>query len=228
MAAEHFAGLDLGQNHDFTALAMLEYLELKGEWDAARFAWRKKTALRLRYLERMPLGTPYPDVVEEVAEAMHAPALAGRRYLMVDATGVGRPVVDMFRRADLAGRMWPVQITAGNRETLSDGYYGVPKRDLIVGLQVLLQAGRLQIASRIRGAEALVREMAEMRVRLTPGGHEKYGVWREGEHDDLVLAVALACWGVGKIHRNVLSGDAGYWTAAEDVRLWPGMNQQRW
>ena len=31
------------------------------------FAWRKKAALRLRYLERVPLGTPYPDIVERVS-----------------------------------------------------------------------------------------------------------------------------------------------------------------
>jgi hypothetical protein len=24
-------------------------------------------------------------------------------------------------------------------------------------------------------------------------------VWREGEHDDMVLAVALACWGMKKV-----------------------------
>jgi hypothetical protein len=34
-----------------------------------------------------------------------------------------------------------------------------------------------------------------MRVKITASGNEQYGAWREGEHDDLVLAVALACWG---------------------------------
>ncbi len=43
--------------------------------------------------------------------------------------------------------------------------------------------------------ERLVEEMAGMRVRVTASGREQYGTWRAGEHDDLVLAVALACWG---------------------------------
>jgi hypothetical protein len=33
-----------------------------------------------------------------------------------------------------------------------------------------------------------------MRVRTGGEGREKIGAWREGEHDDLALAVGLACW----------------------------------
>ena len=74
----------------------------------------------------------------------------------------------------------------------------MPKRDLIVGLQVLLQNGELQIAAGLEHGAALVKEMAEMRVKVTAEGNEQFGAWREGEHDDLVFAVALACWGVRK------------------------------
>jgi hypothetical protein len=40
----------------------------------------------------------------------------------------------------------------------------------------------------------LVREMANFRVKITAAANETFGVWREGQHDDLVLGVALACW----------------------------------
>ena len=33
-----------------------------------------------------------------------------------------------------------------------------------------------------------------MRVKVSAGGDEKFGAWRSGDHDDLVLATALACW----------------------------------
>ena len=33
-----------------------------------------------------------------------------------------------------------------------------------------------------------------MRVKVSASGHESFAAWREGTHDDLVLAVALACW----------------------------------
>ena len=43
--------------------------------------------------------------------------------------------------------MMPAIITGGAAESLDGGYYRVPKRDLITGLQVLLQRGGLQIAA---------------------------------------------------------------------------------
>ncbi len=194
MMNEYFAGLDLGQSRDFTAIAIVERAETRGEWDAAAYGYRKETALRLRYLERVPLGTAYPDVVERVRKVMRSPALAGRRVLAADATGVGRPVVDLLREADPGCPVWPVLITGGEAEGSGQGYFRVPKRDLILGLQVLIQGGQLQIAGGLRYGPALVREMAEMKVRVSGAGREQFGVWREGEHDDLVLGVALACW----------------------------------
>lgn len=207
----YFVGLDLGQSMDFTAIAVLERVELTGEWDAVMYAFRKTTALRLRYLERVALGTPYPEVVERVRQVVRAPELEGQCQLFVDATGVGRPVTDMLQRAGLGCRMWPVLITSGQSEKSDGGYYMTPKRDLIIGLQVLLQRGGLQIAAGLKEGETLVREMAEMRVKITPNRNEQYGTWREGEHDDLVLAVALACWGAGKVYPRQPAGDEAYW-----------------
>jgi hypothetical protein len=55
---------------------------------------------------------------------------------------------------------------------------GAPKRDLISGLQLALEKGELRIARRMKEVGSLVRELMEVR----------------GEHDDLVIALALACW----------------------------------
>ena len=68
VSRQYFIGLDLGQSQDFTALAILERAVMTGEWDAAAFAYRKMAAFHLRYLERIPLGTPYPDVVARVGQ----------------------------------------------------------------------------------------------------------------------------------------------------------------
>jgi len=86
--------VDLRQSRDFTALAVLERAEMTGEFDPAVFAWRKEVALRLRYLERAPLGTPYPEIVERVRRATRAPELEGRCHV----------AVDMLRNAELGGR----------------------------------------------------------------------------------------------------------------------------
>jgi hypothetical protein len=82
-------------------------------------------------------------------------------------------------------------------------------------MQVLLQSGGLQIASGIPHGATLVAEMAEMRVKVTTAGNLQFGAWREGAHDDLVLAVALACWGARKMYPHGPYGDAAYWKRTE-------------
>jgi hypothetical protein len=67
---------------------------------------------------------------------------------------------------------------------------------LIVGLQVLLQRGGLRIAAELRDAPTLLTELMAMQVKVSTAGNEQFAAWREGAHDDLVLAVALACWAV--------------------------------
>lgn len=52
----------------------------------------------------------------------------------------------------------------------------------------------LSIAQDQEHAPTLARELTEMRVKISASGHDSYGVWREGEHDDLVLAFTLALW----------------------------------
>jgi hypothetical protein len=74
----------------------------------------------------------------------------------------------------------------------------VPKQDLVAGLQVLLEEKQLRVAGAIPEAETFLRELREMRVKVGASGHEQFGAWREGTHDDLVLAVALAYWWLGK------------------------------
>jgi hypothetical protein len=66
-----------------------------------------------------------------------------------------------------------------------------------------MQQGGLQIAEGMKEGATLVKEMAEMRVKVSGSGNEQFGAWRDGEHDDLVLAVSLACWAVRKVTPRV-------------------------
>ena len=207
-----FTGLDLGQANDYSTLAVVERVEMKGEWDAVAFAWKKHAQLRLRYLERIPLGTPYPEVVARTARVTGSGEIAGDCQLLVDATGVGRPVVDLLRGARLQCPLVPAIITGGTSESYAKGFRHVPKNNLITGLQIALQRGDLQIAGGMAYGAALVAEMAEMRVRISGQGNEQFAAWREGTHDDLVFAVALACWGARKAYPSDVAGGQQYWT----------------
>jgi hypothetical protein len=137
-------------------------------------------------------------VVQEVLKLLRAPALAGS-LLVVDQTGVGRPVVELLSdklRNQVNCSLMPVTITGGHTVRISDpSSVHVPKKELISSLQVLLQTRRLQIAQSLRDAPVLVRELENYRIKITQARNEIFEPWREGQHDDLVLAVALAAWG---------------------------------
>ncbi len=181
---QFYLGLDLGQAADYTALAILE--KTPGEQpDAARYD--------CRHLERLKLGTSYPAVAERVGAMLATPELRGRTALVVDATGVGRPVVDMLRR--LALKPVPITITGGDKASHDAGGWRVPKRDLVSVVQVLLQTERLRFAAALPTVPTLVQELLAFRVKISADtAHDSYGAWREGAHDDLVLAVAVAAW----------------------------------
>jgi hypothetical protein len=183
----NFVGLDLGQKRDFSAVAVVE----REERMAAGWSPRPSGVLTVRHLERMPLGTSYMRVMERVKAIMQNPQMAGQSRLVVDATGLGAPVVDMLQGAGLGSRMTAVTITAGEEARGSDERWSVPKRDLLSGVEVLLERGELVISRQLRDAETLVRELEGMRLAGTGRGK----LLEEGsEHDDLVLALTLACW----------------------------------
>lgn len=139
--------------------------------------------------------------------SLRAPQLRGEAALAVDATGVGAAVVDMLRRAGLT--FDAVTITGGDSEAQSGWHeWRVPKRDLVGGLQVLLQSG-LKIARSLKHSETLKAELLNFRVKINVvTAHDSYEAWREGDHDDLVLAAALAAWRAGRKEFTVLIGRA--------------------
>ena len=192
-------GLDLGQSADPTALAVLEKEPVLDDAGEPTRDGRNHplAAYNVVHLERYPLGLSYPDMVERVAELLRRPAMQarGRPQLAIDATGVGRAVVDMFKEAYRRGefgnyRPRPVTITAGEQPR---GLH-VPKRDLVATVQSLLQTGSLKIAETLELADVLTSELLAFRAKISRTGHDTYEAWRESDHDDLVLALALACW----------------------------------
>jgi hypothetical protein len=185
-----YLGIDIGKSQDHTAIAIVERADPHLAWLDPEF-----DRLTLRYAERVPLGTPYPQVVEHVRHIVTHEQLRGQCAIAVDATGVGAPVVDMLRAAGLACEIAAVTITGGERTASSSGnIWSVPKMDLLAGVQVLLQKHELKIAPDLPEAAALVRELTDVKMSAAPRGSVRMGADGFGEHDDLVIALALACW----------------------------------
>jgi len=187
-------GLDLGQSQDFSAMAILETPAVD----------LNTCELRFRFLKRWPLRTPYPAIVDDTVKIVNDLHHRTETYplLAVDATGCGAPVVDLFKRERISANLRPVLITGGAEENYDNGTHRVPKRNLVSLIQVPLQQGRLKIASELPDAAVLVRELENFQAKISDAGSDSYGAWREGTHDDLVLAVALAIWGAANYNEG--------------------------
>jgi hypothetical protein len=208
-------GVDLGQQRDFTAITVVERgyvprgkLYNADYWYKGREIYAAREPVKLEYhvrhLERPALGTSYVDVVERVIELLKS--LGDEELVLaVDMTGVGRPVADMLKarlnewleqdRDVYLNTAW-ITITGGDSVTKAEGGgIRVPKRDLASAPLVLMQNKQLKIAEGLQLSDTLKRELLNFKVKINIAtGHDSYEAWREGDHDDLVLAVAMACW----------------------------------
>jgi hypothetical protein len=186
---EFFLGLDLGQSSDYTALAILEQTFVPRP-DSPQ---EKEGHYGARFLKRWQLGTSYADIIEDLRGIIDRLPL-DMPDLVPDQTGVGQVVIQMLRQANLGAHLRPVLITAGHQVLRGDDdAMHVPKKELASTLQVLLQQRRLKIAP-LPERDLLQKELLAFRVKVTVAGHETFEAWRERDHDDLVLAVALAAW----------------------------------
>jgi hypothetical protein len=185
-APTYVSGLDLGQPHEFTALAIVERTVEESTQPALRH-------YAVRHLHRFLLGISYSDIGAHVAKLFVEHPLPQSR-LMVDQTMVGRPIVEELRRAKIQAKMSALAITAGLHSGLgARGVLLVPKQELVSTMQVLLQSRRLTVASSLAEAALLVEELANFKLKKPPS-RDDIADWREAPHDDLVFAVAIAVW----------------------------------
>jgi hypothetical protein len=57
-----------------------------------------------------------------------------------------------------------------------------------------IQGQRIKVAPSLPEAQLLVRELVNFKAKVSAGSELAVEAWREGEHDDLVLACAVAAW----------------------------------
>ena len=200
-------GLDLGKKLDYTALVVAER---KGSAPAT---------YDVGTIERFPLGTPYPDIVKYVkallgkepfcdlvvSQDVEVGLLGGRSRavnqkkrkcttLVVDATGVGAPVIDLLRAEGVYPV--PVIIHGGEKVTSDNEGYSIPKWLLHSEMTVIVETGRLKVAKTLPLGKTLLEELlAWQPTQNAATGHLTFASdWREAPHDDMVFACALACW----------------------------------
>lgn len=181
-------GCDVGQRQDHSALVVTEE---ERRLDLPHYLARS--------IERLPLGTSYPHVVDRISEVMATlerraqPRLGPRLFrveLILDATGVGLPIADMLRERDLD----PKLVLFTGSDTVNQqpqGVVTVGKAWMVSRMQVLLQSGRLHLPRTVE-AGILAKELMDYRIDVSDRGHASFNA-KSGAHDDLVIALGLAC-----------------------------------
>src|SRR5262245_50015796 len=111
-----FVGVDPGQAVDPTAIAI------------TRIAAGNSQVHEVVWLERLPLRTTYPQIVAEVMRHVSGPLLrSATTEVVLDVTGVGRPVRDLFVERGLDPVC--ITITGGSMAAAETepGFWSVPK-----------------------------------------------------------------------------------------------------
>ena len=175
--SRYVVGCDIGQTVDPTAIAVVEHLT--GVNDSGS-DWERHTGLsgefqqpavqfNVRHLERLPLQTRYGDVVRYVANLLAKPPLCSTENkraadLVVDASGVGMGVCDMFSEAGM--RPIKIVITAGGEVATCTGLdkWNISKHALITQLDAMLSHDKrpLRFASALTEREAMKDELARL------------------------------------------------------------------
>jgi hypothetical protein len=193
-AGAFLVGLSVRQGAP-TGLAILE------RFKPASSPGRKNVATYVcRYLRRwLPPATTYPVLLAELAEMLSGPLTDSE--LIVEAGASIKPVVAMLRRHRLPVWIRPVEVKADAEDAYVGDAWRVGKGSLIETTRQVLQEGRLtfddQMPREVRATTPSVRTVYQALLTYpfdrAPAVNEAF-VAREGEYDDLVLAVALACW----------------------------------
>jgi hypothetical protein len=150
----------------------------------------------VRYAQRLPLNTPYGVVVSAVKQLIDQLLKQTYRvYLGVDATSVGRPVVELMKNVGLK----PVKITVTGGSTSSfdknTGFWHVSKVELVSGGQLALGRNQLKIGDEIAHKQILLDELAAYSVKPNINtGNMVYEAHRERDHDDLTFSLLVCLW----------------------------------
>lgn len=210
-------GVDVGQIRDNSAVAVAEVTQVH----TGKFRYDKRfhvpahvdehlifhaavdadpvlrSEYTIRYIQRLPLGTSYPDVADFLADLLCNDRFAHRDVrCLIDVTGVGRGVYDLLkdeikrREAALHVQLKPITFSHGEKYNRSTGV--LAKAFLVSRLQSLLQGGRVH-GPDTKEMKATVEELRVYEIKLTDDGKDQYGAFQTGTHDDLATAMALAC-----------------------------------
>lgn len=189
--AVYLIGVSVGQGSQPTGIAVL----LKSGGSNGSFHYG------CRYLcRRLPPQTEYPALLTHMQVMLGRPELTDA-HLVVEAGGSVQATVHYLRKHRLSGNIHAVEVKASGGASFTEGVWRLGKGTLIDTTRQAQQEGRLvfdnQMPAAIRATTPPVatvyHALANYSFAQAPAANDALAA-REGEYDDLVWAVALACW----------------------------------
>ncbi len=198
-------GVDVGKSSDPTAIAV-----------ARVETHDKEQHFYIPHLSRVPLGTTYPKIASRITEIVrgveriliyriaqdllanpYTPEIEKKAresiWVLMDATGVGNPVVDYVREMipeiSVCGVIFSYSEHSSVRWRAPEGVMG--KHFLVSRLQLLIQSKRIHLPY-VKEREILIDELKNYEMQISKSGTDTYGAFKKGTHDDMVTALGLA------------------------------------
>jgi hypothetical protein len=196
----YIASMDVGKSIDNSAIAIMHHTiraldQFANDLKRGVSKQLQEERFHIVHLERLPLGMAYPTQIAHVKALMaREPLVSGNAPLVIDQTGCGAPVADMFAASGLRN-MQRVSITAGDQVNgpSNGNEWHVPKGILISTLESRIHSAEFKVAPALSEAGALKEELLDFERHVSDSGRATWGA-RTGKHDDIVLACSLACW----------------------------------
>jgi len=198
-------GVDLGQSRDATVIIAVEtyrpepdveqviaYNNPRDLLHGRARTPRSEMHFDLVHIEKLPRGLSFPEQAAKIITTALALGTEERPRILLDATGLGAPMLDLIRR----DCPYPVQgavIGSGNEVTRRGRDLTVPKQELVSNLEAVLSTRRLHSVPDLPYAGELDQELRSFGYELSDSGRPKYAGRKS--HDDLVSALMLALFG---------------------------------
>jgi hypothetical protein len=150
----------------------------------------------VRWVERKQV--PYDIVIDDAEERLSDLRLIDNSTHLIDITGVGQAVWDMMLRRGL--NPIGISITGGLQSYPAPYGYTVPKADLITTLQLALRQRCIKFAKGLDEGivEQIKHEFSTFKEKPKLNGGTTFEAWREKDHDDIILALAINVWWIFK------------------------------
>jgi hypothetical protein len=174
-------GLSSGKAKGYAAIALVETF---GEY-------RINKRYNLRRVERFKFKSD-DDIVNRIIEFLDNDQLKENLDLIADTTVCGQKLIDSLIKAKLN----PVAVTMIDEGTATSNDVDrvLLKKELLTNLQMLYVAERLRINPQSALGRVIAEEILRFRVRKTPENDDMGKSDKKPEYEDLIFALALACW----------------------------------